>query len=683
MAMRITSLYSGLDTDSIISELVAAKQTKVDTLKKQQTSLQWKQDAWKSLNTKIFSFYNNTLSDMRMQASFTKKTTSISNSNVASIITSDSAMNSVQSLKVSKLAKSGYMTGGKIETEDGAKVSSSTKVATALGIEAGSTFQITTGGKTKDITVDSSTTMSDLVSQLKSAGVNANFDSATQRLYIGASGSGASSDFNLTASSLEGMEALDKLGLMVYDASAKALYQSYANMDTDTDAKNDAITELANSMAASYKSKYDGLTSQIVAAGEKLESIRTEYSDKYGEGSDLTALASDDDAINTLRETLSTLKAIEDPTEEETAQLNELESKLSYVEKYQSQAAELDKLVSQQVELGSKFEVQENGSVTATADVIAAATTSVEAQIQTAQTKLADWPADGDEVKGAVKMDGQDALIYLNGAKFTSSSNVFEINGLTITCNMETGDEDVTLTTQDDVSGIYDMVKNFMKEYNALIKEFDTLYNAESSKGYDPLTAEEKEAMTESEIEDWEKKIKDSLLRKDSTLGTVSSAFKEIMSAGYTVNGKTMHLFDFGIDKQGYFEAADYEKNVYLIDGDADYSAVKNNDNKLLNMITTDPDTVRDFFNQLSKALYSKTTKLGESIDGYSSTYSVYADKKMKEDYASYTTKITEMEEKLKAYEDKWYSKFSAMETALAKMQSNANAITSLLGGGS
>ena len=40
-----------------------------------------------------------------------------------------------------------------------------------------------------------------------------------------------------------------------------------------------------------------------------------------------------------------------------------------------------------------------------------------------------------------------------------------------------------------------------------------------------------------------------------------------------------------------------------------------------------------------------------------------------------------EAEEKLADYEDKWYKKFSAMETAMAKMQSNANAITGLLGG--
>ena len=36
MAMRLTGMYSGLDTDTIIQELVAAKRTKVDDKTKEQ-----------------------------------------------------------------------------------------------------------------------------------------------------------------------------------------------------------------------------------------------------------------------------------------------------------------------------------------------------------------------------------------------------------------------------------------------------------------------------------------------------------------------------------------------------------------------------------------------------------------------------------------------------------------------
>ena len=142
-----------------------------------------------------------------------------------------------------------------------------------------------------------------------------------------------------------------------------------------------------------------------------------------------------------------------------------------------------------------------------------------------------------------------------------------------------------------------------------------------------------------------------------------------------------MYLSDFGIETLGYFEAEDNEKNAYHILGDEDDEYKSGETNKLLAMIQSNPNAVVDFFTQLSKSLYEKTTDLMKSVDGYSSAFTVYDDKKMQSDYDDYNSKIKKLEEKLTAYEDKWYSKFSKMETAMAKMQSNASAITSLLGG--
>ena len=49
MAIRITGMYSGLDTESIINELASAQSYKKNKLVKEQTKLSWKQDAWKAL----------------------------------------------------------------------------------------------------------------------------------------------------------------------------------------------------------------------------------------------------------------------------------------------------------------------------------------------------------------------------------------------------------------------------------------------------------------------------------------------------------------------------------------------------------------------------------------------------------------------------------------------------------
>ena len=71
--IRITGMNSGLDTDSIIKELIKAKSDKLNTLKKSKTKLEWKQDAWKTTNSKIYNFYSKQLGNLRFQSSFKKK----------------------------------------------------------------------------------------------------------------------------------------------------------------------------------------------------------------------------------------------------------------------------------------------------------------------------------------------------------------------------------------------------------------------------------------------------------------------------------------------------------------------------------------------------------------------------------------------------------------------------------
>ena len=655
----------------------------MDTLKKEQTKLEWKQDAWKELNNKIKKLYSGTLSDLRYQSSYMKKATKTSNDNLVSVIAKDSAMDSVQSLEIKKLAKAGYLTGAEIKDKDGNKVTSGSKLVEKLGIEAGSKFEITSGGKTVEITVDENTTINSLVSKLQSVGVKANFDATNQRLFIGASGTGEEKDFTITASNDSGTKALEKLGILVYDEDVKAAYRKYADLATDESAKQSAIEAKTAELLKDYTAEKKSLESAVESLNKKQDELVKAYKEEYGSDVDITdetARAARQSELKTEIEELEDKLKAENLSEEDkatlTADLNKAKGELSYLDGYDTNLKSITEKTDRITELNTDY-INENG--TAGAKTVEEATADIEGKIAKAQDVLANY--DGLTGSKAFKVDGEDAEITLNGAPFKSSSNTFDINGLTITCKGETAvGEKITLTTENDVSGIYDMVKNFIKEYSSLINEMDKLYNAESSKGYDPLTDEEKDSMSEKEVEKWEEKIKDSLLRRDSTLNTVSSAMKEIMAGGYTVNGKTLYLSDFGIETLGYFNAADNEKNAYHINGDEDEETLKTKDNTLKEMITKDPNTVVDFFTQLSKTLYAKMDDLMARSD-YSSMNTVYDDKKMKEDYDSYSSKIKEAEAKLTDYEDKWYKKFSAMETALAKMQSNSSAFTSLLGG--
>lgn len=642
MTMRMTGMMSGMDTESIIQELVAAKRTKVDDVKKKQTKLEWKQDAWKELNTKLKNLQSKYLNNMRFSTAYMKKTTKVSNSSAVSVITGENAVNGVQSLQVEQLARTAYLTGAEMKSAKGSLTALS-KLSDLTGGEsiAGSgQIKIQAGSKEVSMTITADTTISDVMNQLKDAGLNANFDEKQQRLFISAKESGEANDFSIVGLDANGQAALGALGISTgLDAAARAEYQKWADYVGSTD------TETAENMKALYQAELD----------KSVEGYLTSY-----------------------KELTSSIESLQKDLE---AAMDE-ESKAS-----------IQKIIEQRKE--QLAEIKKNINVTTTTDeegnttYTAVATDALTEKIRQPYVDRANYAKKVVEGKvnisasdGSSKIDGQDAIIYLNKAKFTNSTNVFEINGLTLTALSETkAGEDVTITTQDDTDGIYDMIKNFLKEYNSIINEMDKLYNADSASKLEPLTDDEKDALSDKEVEKYEKKIKDALLRRDSNLSSIRTAFTTTMSSGVTVDGKKMYLSDFGIDTLGYFNAADNEKNAYHIDGDPDDENTSGNADKLKALISSDPDTVVSFFSSLSRELYSSMDKLSSAVEGYRSYGSFYDDKKMKSDYADYTTKIAELEEKVNDYEDKWYSKFSKMETALAKMQSNSSAISSLLGG--
>lgn len=279
---------------------------------------------------------------------------------------------------------------------------------------------------------------------------------------------------------------------------------------------------------------------------------------------------------------------------------------------------------------------------------------------------------------GAIKVKGEDAKIVLNQVEYTSSSNSFNVNGMTINTLAKT-DGEITITTETDVQGMYDKIKDFLTEYNDLMKEMSGLYNADSAKGYEPLTSEEKDAMSDTDVELWEEKVKGALLRRDGTLNGVMSAMSSAMLSSYKINGKDYSLSSFGIMTLGYFNTAKDERGLYHIDGDPDDEDVAEKDDELKKALMEDPDTVISFFQKLSSDLYSNLDDKMKRTE-LSSIYTVYNDKEMAQSYSDYTDTISAWEKKMSAIEESYYKKFSAMEVALSKLQSQTSSLTSLFG---
>ena len=116
MPIRLSGINSGLDTDAIVKELVSAYSLKTEKYEKQQTKLEWKQDAWKGLNTKIYGFYTN-MSNLRFESAYNLKKTTLSDSSKATVTAASGAVTGTQKLNVLQTAQASYITGGYIGEE--------------------------------------------------------------------------------------------------------------------------------------------------------------------------------------------------------------------------------------------------------------------------------------------------------------------------------------------------------------------------------------------------------------------------------------------------------------------------------------------------------------------------------------------------------------------------------------
>lgn len=501
MAVRMTGLVSGMDTESIVKELMATQESKKKKITDKQTTLTWKEEKWKELNTKLYKLYTDSVSKMRLQGSYQTKKATASDDSKAAITAATSAPVGAHTLEVKELASSQYVTGKKL---DSALTSSGT--FSQLGFDTTDEIVITVGNnESVKLSVNNNTTISQFLKSCKDAGLNASYDTTQKRFFISSTTSGTDGAF--TMSSANG--ALEKLGLGQIDGTALS---------------------------------------------------------------------------------------------------------------------------------------PETGK-------------------------------DGVAVDGMTVVKASNATIILDGAKLTSSNNTINANGLTINLKGVTS-EVINLNVSNDTETTYNMIKGFVKEYNTILKSMNEMYYADSAYGYDPLSDDEKEAMSEAEVEKWETKIKDSLLRRDSTLGQLMNAMKDSMMSSVNVGGKSYSLSIFGITT-----SSDYsEKGLLHIAGDKDDSSYASETDKLMKALEEDPDIVMETLSQIGKSLYDTMNEKMKSIPNVRSALTFYNDKEIQKKQTTYKKELSTLEDKLTKMEERYYKQFSAMETALSKLESQSSSLSSLLG---
>ncbi len=740
MPIRLSGMASGLDTDTIIKGIVDAQKLKNKKVSDKSQILDWKKDKLKELNTKLYKLYSEDLTKLRLQSAYNTKKVTSSNESLVEIKAGSTAPTGKSEITIKKLASSqniigdivGKNTNGK--DKNGKDITVNTKLVD-LGIDDGTLINIETKAGIKTLDVNESTTISSLLQTCKEAGINANYDATQKRIFLSSKNSGEENWFTVTTSTAD--KTVFKRGIDTAVGYSSLSSTDKAKVDSALKILENADeTVLSNALASTEISPDDDTkTRQIKLAVENIINLtKTNLNDVYTKEAKSIATSISREAIKNAINSGGKYpedvdyagvkdeyiaKAEDDLKRKYGNSVNLSEEKYvkekeTLVESYINSRIASD-LASEEVKtiIASKQEEIETKGIETTINDVKVNIKSLKDRETDGIEKLKDdikqynsmseikntynilsklgladitrGVDDKVEAKnGEVKLTpASDSQITYNGLDITGSSNVINVNGLTLTLKGVTDDttnEKITLSTTNDSQATFDAVKKFVTNYNAILKELNTLYYAESARGYDPLSDDEKEAMTDAQIEKWETKIKDSMLRRDSNVGTIITTLKtSLMQSVEASDGKTYSLASFGIGT-----SSDYsEKGLLHIDGDSDDAAFSNLTNKLMNALESDPDIVSEVISKTISNLYSEVDKNIKAIPNVRSAFTFYNDKLMTGQQTEYKKKIALLESKLTTLENRYYKQFSAMETAMAKLQSQSNALAGMLGTGS
>ncbi|GAA0782665.1 flagellar filament capping protein FliD [Hathewaya limosa] len=198
-----------------------------------------------------------------------------------------------------------------------------------------------------------------------------------------------------------------------------------------------------------------------------------------------------------------------------------------------------------------------------------------------------------------LKESGKDARFTVENPdgkvskELTSSENKYEIDGLKITL-LDAGKTSVNV--KKDTEAVYKKFKEFVDDYNKLVDKIYTKTCEKKQFKYQPLTEEQKKEMKKEDIERWEEKAHQGVLRDDSDLRNMLNDLRKCFfgndpKAGHyaTVEGCNVN-FD---NKLGINLTNDYTKpGQIVLDEDKFKKNLEENPEEVIKLFTKKSDTL-------------------------------------------------------------------------------------------
>jgi flagellar hook-associated protein 2 len=272
---------------------------------------------------------------------------------------------------------------------------------------------------------------------------------------------------------------------------------------------------------------------------------------------------------------------------------------------------------------------------------------------------------------------GTDAVVYLNGSttpdKF--STNSFTISGINFNAKQTTGTASVNITVTKDVDAVFDKIKKFVEKYNSLLDDVNKEISEKRNRNFNPLTTEERAAMSEDEIKKWEEKARSGTLRSDSLLSNGLSSMRAAVAG--SIDGLTLKsLAAIGISSaniSGDTISGSYlDKGKLYINEDKLKKALATNTDDVIAIFTKDgatesEDGIATRLHEKASVLFSRITDRAGTETSLEDKYEIGKSTKMIND------QITRLARRLEDLETRYVKQFTAMETYMNKMNSQSS----------
>ncbi|MDR1961221.1 MAG: flagellar filament capping protein FliD, partial [Gracilibacteraceae bacterium] len=291
------------------------------------------------------------------------------------------------------------------------------------------------------------------------------------------------------------------------------------------------------------------------------------------------------------------------------------------------------------------------------------------------------------------------ATIVVNGAEMTveRANNSIEIDGLNIELKGTTAPSDpsITFTATLDTEAVTARVKEFVEQYNAIVKLINDQISTRADRNYQPLTDAQKKEMSDNEIANWEAKAKSGLLYADSTLSGILSSMRTALFS--VTEGAGGVMGDIGL-QTGDFSSGGYKSNGQIVFDETKFrAALAGNPDKIKALFTSQSDKafnmeasyadVTERFNEsgfalrisdiLQRAVTTRTPKgslleiagLKDDRTDLSNTLTRQLD--------SIDARVSELQKKLAAERQRYWNQFTALEKYIQQMNTQSSMLFS------